>query len=307
MPAPTAGYASCVAQIDDMRIFAAVVEAGGFRAAAQRVALPASTVSDVVRRLEDTLGVRLLHRNTRSVMPTDAGRTLLAGINPAFDLIDRAVAALHDTADEPVGRLRLTVAGIVARYILPPILARFMLAHPRIEVEVSSDDRVVDIVDAGFDAAIRYQERVARNMAAVPVGPLRQRYVAAAAPGYIARSGVPDDPASLSAHRLIGHRLSGGAIVAWEFQRGRQRKQVTPAGALVSPSIDIRVAAAIAGVGIIYTFDEVLRASLDAGTLVPLLEDWSIAFSGPVLCYHDDRHMPAPLRAFLDFLQSDVG
>ena len=290
--------------LDDMKVFAAVARAGGFRPAAQQLGLPASTVSDVVRRLEERLGVRLLNRSTRSVMPTDAGRRLLEGLTPAFDLIDQALGGLHDAAARPAGPLRLTVAEIVARYVLPQILPDFLNAFPDIDVEVVADNGVVDIVEAGFDAAIRYEERIAADMVALPIGPRRQRFVAAAAPAYLAAHGRPDHPKALTAHRLIGHRLTSGAMVAWEFEQGRRTQRISPLGPLISGSIELRVAAAVAGAGVIYTFEEVLRPALEAGALVPLLEDWWQSFPGPFLCYHGGRHAPGPLKAFIAHIQA---
>jgi DNA-binding transcriptional LysR family regulator len=290
--------------VDEIRVFVAVVEAGGFRSAAERLGMPASTVSDVVRRLEEKLDLRLLNRSTRSVRPTDAGQRLLAGVKPAFDLIDEAVNGLNDDAASPKGSLRLSVAGIAARYILPRLLPDFLIACPDVQVEVVVDERVVDIVEGGFDAAIRFEERVAADMVAIPVGPPIQRLVAAAAPAYLARHGVPRHPKELSNHRLIGHRLPTGSMVVWEFGRGRRLVRITPAGPLVTSSIELRVATAAAGAGLIYTFEDVLRPQLEAGALVPVLEPWWQTFPGPLLCYHGDRRVPAPLKAFLAHIEA---
>ncbi len=292
--------------LDDMKLFAAVAETGGFRRAAQRLGLPASTVSDVVRRLEESLGLRLLNRSTRGVMPTDAGRRLLVGLNPAFELIEKTLNGLSDDAQRPAGPLRLTVSAIVARYVLPEMLPDFLNRCPEVEVEVVVDNEVVNIIDGGFDAAIRFEERVAGDMVAIPIGPRRQRYVAAAAPSYLASHGRPEHPKDLSGHRLIGHRLATGAMVVWEFGQGRRKVRVTPGGPLITSSIELRVAAAMAGSGLIYTFEDVLRPQLDAGGLVPVLEPWWQSFPGPFLCYHGDRHVPAPLRAFLAHIQASA-
>jgi len=292
--------------IDDLKLFAAVVEAGGFRPAAQHLGLPASTVSDVVRRLEERLGLRLLNRSIRSVNPTDAGRRLIAGLRPAFDLIDQALSDLHEDAGRPVGPLRLTAPGIVARYILPRILPDFLNACPEVHVEVVVDEDVVDVIEGGFDAAIRFEERVAIDMVATPIGPRRQRFVAAAAPAYLARHGRPEHPKDLSNHRLIGHRLSTRAMVVWEFGQGRRTARITPSGPLITSSIELRVAAAVAGAGMIYTFEDVLRPQLEAGALVPVLEAWWQSFPGPFLCYHGDRHTPGPLRAFIAHVQAHL-
>ena len=293
--------------LDDLKLFAAVVEAGGFRPAAQNLSLAASTISDVVRRLEERLGLRLLNRSTRGIMPTDAGRRLLDGLGPAFELIDEALTGLHDDVDHPAGRLRLTVPAIVARYVLPKVLPGYLSAFPDVQVEVSVDNEVVDIIDSGFDAAIRYEERVAVDMVATPIGPKRQRYVAAAAPAYLEVYGRPVHPNDLSGHRLIGHRLGNGALVVWEFERGRRRFRIKPEGALVTSSIELRVAAAVAGTGLIYTFEDVLRPSLDDGALVPVMEPWWQSFPGPLLCYHGDRRVPAPLRALIAHIEAQSG
>ena len=289
--------------IDDLKLFAAVVDAGGFRPAAQRLGLPASTVSDVVRRLEERIGLRLLNRSTRSVMPTDAGRRLIAALKPAFHMIDQALGGLHDDAESPVGPLRLTAPGIVARYVLPRIMPDFLNACPQVQVEVVVDEDVVDVVEGGFDAAIRFEERIAIDMVAMPIGPRRQRYIAAAAPAYLAIHGRPEHPKDLARHRLIGHRLPTQAMVVWEFGRGRRTVRITPAGPLVTSSIELRVAAATAGAGLIYTFEDVLRPQLEAGALTPVLEPWWQSFSGPYLCYHGGRHVPGPLQAFIAYIQ----
>jgi len=291
--------------IDDLKLFAAVVDAGGFRPAAQRLGLPASTVSDVVRRLEERLGLRLLNRSTRSVMPTDAGRRLIAGLRPAFALIDQAISGLQEDAGRPAGPLRLTAPGVVARYILPRLLPDFLNACPDVHVEVVVDEDVVDVIGGGFDAAIRFEERVAVDMVATPIGPPLQRYVAAAAPAYLAVHGRPDHPNDLASHRLIGHRLSSGAMVVWEFGQGRRTVRVTPSGPLITSSIELRVAAAVAGAGMIYTFEDVLHPQLEAGALVPVMDAWWQSFPGPLLCYHGGRHMLGPLRAFIAHVQAN--
>ena len=290
--------------LDDLKVFAAVAQARGFRPAAQRLGLPASTVSDVVRRLEERLGLPLLNRSTRSVMPTEAGRRLLAGLAPALELIEEAVQGLRDNQALPAGSLRLTAPGVVARYVLPRIVPAFLNACPGVQLEVSVSEEVVDLVQGGFDAAIRYEERVAADMVAVSIGPRRQRMVAAAAPAYLLHHGLPNHPEDLSRHRLIGHRLPTGAMVAWEFEQGRRTVRVTPSGPLTTSSIELRVAAAVAGAGLIYTFEEVLEPSLAMGTLTPVLEGWWQSFPGPFLCHHGDRRTPGPLRAFLAHLQA---
>ena len=293
--------------LSHVALFAAVVDAGGFRVAAQRRGLSASSVSDSIRRLEAELGVRLLNRTTRSVTPTEAGARLLERLRPALDAIDAAFNDLDDHARQPVGSLRLNVPVPTARFVLPQLIPAFLARYPGVSVEVTMDNTHIDIVAAGYDAGVRYEESLARDMIAVPIGPRRQRFAAAAAPGYLAAHGTPVHPRDLLAHRLIGHRFESGKLAVWEFEQDGATIRVPPQGPLLSSSHDLEVGAAVAGVGIIYTFEEHLRPALDRGALVPVLEDWWQVFDGAYLYYNDRRHMPAPLRAFVDFLKETAG
>ena len=289
--------------LGDVALFAAVVEAGGFRVAAQQRGLSASSLSDSIRRLERDLGVRLLHRTTRSVTPTEAGARLLTRLRPALAEIDAAVNDLDDGA-RPLGTLRLNVPVPTARFVLPQLIPAFLARHPGINVEVTMDNTFVDILAAGYDAGVRYGEDLARDMIAVPIGPRRQRFVAAAAPAYLDAHGVPTHPRDLLAHRLIGHRFESGKVGVWEFERDGVTVRVPPQGPLLSSSHDLEVGAAVQGVGVIYTFEEHLRPALDRGELQPVLADWWQRFDGPFLYYHDRRLVPAPLRAFVEFLKA---
>ncbi|WP_420963114.1 LysR substrate-binding domain-containing protein [Brucella sp. IR073] len=291
----------------DISNFIAVVDAGGFRVAAQIKRINASTLSDSIKRLEADLGVRLLNRTTRSITPTEAGTRLLERVKPAFAEIEAAVNDLHDDASRPVGTLRLNVPVPVARHILPKIIPGFMEKYPGVNVDVVMENDFTDVIGRGFDAGVRYEESIAKDMIAVPIGPRRQRFVAAASPVYLARHGTPEDPRALASHRLIGNRFPSGAVGTWEFERGDEVLRIVPAGPLVSSSIDLQIAGALAGAGIIYTFEEYVHPHFDTGALVPVLEEWWQAFSGPYLYYPSRRHMPSPLRAFVDYLWTARG
>ncbi|WP_066589768.1 LysR family transcriptional regulator [Sphingomonas pruni] len=291
--------------LDDFAQFAAVAEAGGFRAAAQARNLSASSLSEAVRRLEGDLGVRLLNRTTRSVTPTEAGRRLLDRLTPALAELAHAADELAAESGRTTGTLRLNVPGIVARHVLPPIAARFLAAHPGVRLEISAQDDFVDILAAGFDAGIRYEESIDRDMIAVPIGPRRQRFVCVAAPAYLERHGTPRHPRDLSAHQRIGHRFASGRMIVWDFERGGRRYRLAPEGPLVSNSIEMATAAAVAGLGIATGFHEFFAAELARGSLVEILADWMEPFPGPSLYYHSRRLMPAPLRAFIDFIRTD--
>ena len=291
--------------LSDLKAFVAVTAARGFRNAAATGGVSASSLSEAVRRLEQQLGVRLLNRTTRSVTPTEAGQRLFERLAPAFGEISTALDAINVFRDSPTGKLRLNVPSIAAREVLPALLSRFLAEHPGITVEVASNDTFIDILAAGFDAGIRYDERVERDMIAVPIGPSMQRFIAAASPAYLKQHGEPKHPDELVRHACIGHRFESGVLAVWEFTRGEESVRIVPNGPLVASVIEIQRRAAVDGLGIVYSFDEFLRPALDDGTLVPILPDWWQSFTGPRLYYASREHMPAPLRAFVDFVLRD--
>ncbi|OWJ65493.1 LysR family transcriptional regulator [Inquilinus limosus] len=293
--------------LSDLDAFVAVARARSFRGAAGLRGVSASSLSDALRRLEARLGVRLLNRTTRSVTPTGAGERLLERLGPALGEIAGALDAVTSVRDSPAGTLRLNVPSIVARHILPPIACRFLATHPGIRLEVVGDDSFVDVLAEGFDAGIRYEERIERDMIAVPVGPRTQRFVIAAAPAYLAARGRPRHPNDLLDHACIRHRFPSGRVAPWEFERDGRVIRISPEGPLIATSIEMELAAATAGLGLISMFEEALRPDLDSGALVPVMEEWWQPFSGPFLYYPSRTHMPAPLRAFVDFIQADRG
>jgi DNA-binding transcriptional LysR family regulator len=287
----------------DLDAFTAVARQRSFRGAANVRGVSASTLSEAVRRLEARLGVRLLNRTTRSVTPTEAGARLLERLVPALGEVGAALDAVNSFRDSPTGTLRLNVPTIVAREILPPIAASFLKAHPGITLEVATEDTYIDVLAAGFDAGIRYDERLEQDMIAVPIGPRVQRFVVGAAPSYLAAHGRPQHPSDLLQHACIRHRFPSGASLPWEFERNGEVVRVSPTGPLVAMTIELELGAAIAGLGVIASFEELLAPALASGALEPVLEDWCQSFSGPFLYYASRRHMPAPLRAFIDFVK----
>jgi DNA-binding transcriptional LysR family regulator len=291
-------------ELTDLDAFAAVAQRRSFRGAAALRATSASTLSEAVQRLEDRLGVRLLNRTTRSVTPTDAGAKLLERLSPALREISAAVEAINDLRDSPVGTLRLNVPGSVASLVLPGILPTFMRLHPGISVEVATEESFVDVVARGFDAGIRYEERLEQDMVAVPIGPRFQRFALGASAAYVAARGRPEGPRDLMEHACIRHRFPSGVTQPWEFERGTEVIRIVPVGTLVAGSIDIERAAAVAGMGLVYSFEEWLAPAFASGALMPLLSDWWPRFSGPLLYFPSRSHMPGPLRAFVDFIKS---
>jgi DNA-binding transcriptional LysR family regulator len=293
--------------LGDLTAFVAVARAGGFREGAKASNTSASSLSEAVRRLEVRLGVRLLHRTTRSVAPTEAGARLLERLGPALSEVESALDVVNAFRDRPAGTLRLNVPVVAARLVLPSIVPHFLAAYPDIRLEVIADDSFVDVLAAGCDAGIRYEERLEKDMVAISIGPRRQRFATAASPAYLERRGRPSHPRELLGHACLLGRFSSGSMTTWEFERDGEVVRVDPSGPLlvsVGAATDLAVEAALAGTGIICLFEEWLRPHLDSGALEPVLEPWWQDFSGPFLYYPGSRHLPAPLRAFVDFIKA---
>jgi DNA-binding transcriptional LysR family regulator len=295
-------------ELDDLSAFAAVARAGGFREAARASRSSASALSEAVRRLEERMGVRLLNRTTRSVAPTEAGARLFERLAPALSELESALDAVNAFRDRPAGTLRLNVPANVARSVLPRIIVPFLQNFPDIRMEITAEDSFVDLLAAGADAGIRYDERLEQDMIAVPIGPRIQRFAAAASPAYLDARGRPEHPRDLLNHNCLRTRFSGGSVVPYEFEKDGEIVRVDPPSRLiVRPGAvgDLLVSCAIAGLGIVNSFDDLLRPHFETGALEPVLEPWWESFSGPFLYYPGRRHLPAPLRAFVDFVKQE--
>ncbi len=296
--------------VGDLSSFVAVARTGGFRDAARATGASASKLSEAVRRLETRLGVRLLNRTTRSVAPTEAGARLIESRAPALAEVDAALDAVNAFRERPAGTLRLNVPASVARVVLPPIVAPFLKAFPDIRLEVVAEDSFVDVLAAGCDAGVRYDERLEQDMVAAPIGPRIERFAAAAAPSYIEAHGRPEHPRDLLEHRCLRGQFSSGAKPVWEFERDGDVVRADPAAALISQpgaASDLLISASVEGLGVIYLFEDWLRPAIDSGALVLVLESWWPSFSGPFLYFPSRRLMPAPLLAFVDFIKDREG
>jgi len=294
--------------LGDLNAFVAVARAGGFRDGARASGGSASGLSDAVRRLEAQLGVRLLNRTTRSVQPTEAGARLLERLGPALTEVRAALDVVNGFRDRPAGTLRLNVPVSAARLVLPAIVPAFLAAFPEIRLEVIAEESFVDILAAGCDAGIRYDERLEQDMIAVPIGPRVQRFAAGASAAYLERRGRPQHPRDLLTHACLRGRFPSGAMTTpWEFERDGEIVRVEPDGPLlvsVGGATDLVVESAIAGAGVIYMFEDWLRPRFARGELEPILEPWWQRFAGPYLYYPGRRLVPAPLRAFIDFIRT---
>lgn len=292
--------------LGDLEIFVAVARAGGFREAARARGASASGLSEAVRRLESKLGIRLLNRTTRSVVPTEAGERLLARLGPALTEVETALDVVNLFRERPAGTLKLNVPVSAARLVLPAIVPPFLAAFPDIRLEVITEESFVDVLAAGCDAGIRYGERLEQDMIAVPIGPRTQRFAAAASPAYLERRGRPRHPSELLSHSCLASRFPSGAMTIWEFERAGEAIRIEPSGPLIvraGGASDLAVAAAIAGAGIVCLFEDWLRPHLESGALQPVLEPWWQSFPGPFLYYPGRRLVPAPLRALIEFIR----
>lgn len=294
--------------LGDLNAFLAVARAGGFRDGARVSGGSASGLSDAVRRLEAQLGVRLLNRTTRSVLPTEAGQGLLDRLSPALTEVEAALDFASGFRDRPAGTLKLNVPVSAARLVLPRIIPGFLAAYPDIRLEIMTDESFVDVIAAGCDAGIRYDERLEQDMIALPIGPRIQRFASAASSAYLNRRGRPEHPRDLLIHDCIRGRFASGALIVWEFEKDGEVVKVDPNGPLmVQPGggSDLAVDAAIAGTGIISLFEDWLRPFFERGVLEPILKPWWVQFSGPFLYYPGRRLVPAPLRAFIDYIKEN--
>jgi DNA-binding transcriptional LysR family regulator len=289
--------------LSDLEAFAAVARHRSFRRAATERGVSASLLSQTVRKLEDRLGVQLLHRTTRSVAPTQAGELLLAGLEPALSGIAAAVERVNGLRERPSGRLRINAPTPVAHLSLGPMLAGFLALYPDVNVEIVADSAFVDIVSQGFDAGVRFGEDLAQDVVAVPLHSPRQRVVVAS-PMYLSTAGTPNTPHDLLHHKRVAHRFPGGAIYEWVFSQDGHSVNVMPQGPLTVNDPIVALQAAIDGIGLVWTFEEYARPYTAVGALTEVLSDWRAPPLAPFLYFSSRRNMPAPLRAFIDYIRA---
>ena len=289
-----------------LRAFVAVAEVLNFTRAAEKLGVSSSALSQMVRGLEERVGVRLLHRNTRNVSLTEAGDRLLQRVRPAVQELAAAIGQTSELREHPAGILRIHCFRTAADLFLRPLLRSFHDTYPEIVLDITLDDEVVDVVASGYDAAIRIGEVIEQDMVAVRLGPdLRQ--IAVASPDYLTRHGVPQHPRDLVSHRCIGWRWPGHEIpYKWEFLEDGKWFEVTVEGPIITNSKEFAVQAALEGLGIAFPTQQLSSAHVAAGRLVCLLEPWSAPFPGFFLCYPSQRQMAPALRAFIDAIRAKV-
>ena len=279
-------------ELGNLAMFLAVAEERSFTKAAAKLGISQSALSHTMRRLEAKLGLRLLTRTTRSVALTDAGERLIATLRPALEAIDDKLASLTALRERPAGTVRITSSAHAARAVLWPVIDRLTAEHPDINVEVSIESGLIDIVSGRFDAGVRLGERLDQDMVAVPISP-KLRMAAFAAPSYLERHGTPLTPYDLATHNCINLRMAtSGGLYAWEFERDGKELKVRTEGQLVFNDADLIVAAALAGRGIAFTIEGHVDHHFASGALVRVLEDWCEPFDGYYL-YYPSRRQPS--------------
>ena len=276
----------------DLVAFLAVAEERSFTQAAAKLGTSQSSVSHTVRRLEARLGVRLLSRSTRSVVPTAAGEELIATLKPALEDIDSKIGALGELREKPAGLVRITTSRHAAQTVLLPALSGLMAAYPDIHVELDLDAALVDIVADRFDAGVRLGEQLANEMIAVRIGPeLRQAVVGS--PDYFKRNAIPRSPQDLTVHRCINVRLpTRGGLYAWEFSRGGRDVNVRVEGPMIVNDSIVALDAAMQGIGLAFLMEDLVAPAIAEGHLIRVLEDWCEPFAGYHL-YYPSRRQPS--------------
>ncbi len=288
----------------ELSTFLAIAEHRSFRHAADVLGVTPSALSHALRGIEERLGLRLFNRTTRSVALTEAGEQLYRRIRPAFRDIADALEDLNNFRGAPAGTLRLNAGRAAARIVLMPLLAGFAAAYPQVRVEVVCDNSLGDMVGQGFDAGVRFGEKLAADMIAVPIGG-RQRSAVVGAPGYFARWPRPAHPTALRGMPCIRYRFDSGAYYAWEFERDGVELAIEVDGPVTLGDQDIMLEPALDGAGLAYLFEAQLGDLVAQGRLVRALEEWCPYYPGFYLYYPSRRQLPSALRAFVDFIRGD--
>jgi len=290
------------ASLAELDAVIAVSRRGNFRAAALELGMSSSALSHAVAGLEARLGVRLFNRTTRSVSLSAAGEQFVAQVAPALLQIRDAMEGVNVHRDTPAGTLRINTSVGAARIILTPLILEYLRRYPEMKVDLVTEGRLIDIVVDGYDAGIRIQEAVPRDMIAIPIGgPVRS--VVVGSPAYFEGRSRPQTPGDLLAHECVRARMASGAIYHWEFERRGEQMQIDVPGALALDEMTLLLEAVRAGVGIGYLSEWHVADDVEAGRLIQVLDDWTPAYPGLALYYPGRRHVPAGLRAFIGLIR----
>ena len=284
----------------------AIVRCGSFRAAAVELGLSTTAISNAVGKLERELSVRLFNRTTRSVSLTDAGRNFVDQVAPAVATLHDAMLAASAQQESPSGTIRINAFPTAAREILALLLLPFLRRYPQVHVDLVTEGRIVDIVAEGFDLGLRSAELVPSDMIAIPVGPPR-RFAVVASPAYLEAHGMPETPPDLMRHRCLRIRLPNGALHRWQFERDGQPFQIDVEGPITLDEASLARIAVLEHVGIGYFMESDVRADLEAGRMVRLLEDWTPPLERLCLYYPNRRNASAAFKALIEMARRTFG
>jgi DNA-binding transcriptional LysR family regulator len=295
--------------LHDIDAVVAIAGRASFRAAALDLGMSTTALSSAIAKLEASLGVRLLNRTTRSVSLTDAGRVFVDQVGPALKDIQSAMEAVRSQQATPSGTLRINAFATAAREILSPLILEFLRRYPQVHVDLVTEGRLVDIVAEGFDLGVRVADLVPSDIIAISLG-LPQRYAVVGSPAYFEAHGRPRAPPDLLAHRCIRVRLPNGVLFRWQFEQGGKTAQIDVSGPITLDEASLARSAALEGIGLGFFMEQDVRAEIDAGRLVRVLEDWTPPFDGLCLYYPGRRNPSAAHKAFIGLareLSADPG
>lgn len=289
--------------LDLLKLFVAVAEERNFRAAADRLGLTRSAVSQGVRRLEDNCGTALFQRTTRSVRLTEIGQVLFEKVSGPLMEVQSALTGIAEEAG-PRGHLKIAVTSIAERFLSGPLIASFAVSYPDVTIDITVTDDEFDIVAAGFDAGVRLGEVIEQDMIAVAVTG-EQREVVVAAPAYLEKNSVPQHPSELVKHTCIGWRPNPNvAPYRWEFEQDGQAFSVSVNPQITTNDLLLMIRTAVAGAGFTFAPEETFRPYIERGELVPVLTEYLPSFPGFYLYYPNRANLPPKLRALVDHVMS---
>ncbi|MBB4231725.1 LysR family transcriptional regulator [Rhizobium mongolense] len=291
-------------ELSELAAFAAVARHRSFRKAGEERGVTASAVSHAVLNLEDRIGVRLLNRTTRSVSLTEAGELLMSHLDPAFGEITAALDALNRFRDTPFGKVKINVPNSIAPFVIGRVIGPLLEKNPNLQLEISATDRLIDIVEEGFDGGIRFGERVTEGMIALRIKP-RLRLVVVGSPAYFERRPKPVTPHDLKRHLCIQNMFPSGARYPWDFEKDGQAITFHPAGPLSLDDHELMTQAALGGVALAYVWEDRVEKIIAAGELIQVLDDWCQPEEPLYLYYPSRRHMPAGFRAVIEAMKAE--
>jgi DNA-binding transcriptional LysR family regulator len=286
----------------ELTAFTAIARRGSFRAAAEELGVSPSTLSHMMRGLEERLALRLFNRTTRSVATTEAGRRLLASLTPLLTGLDEALTDIRSLHDRPNGTVRINASTGGGELLMRRIIPTFLARHDEVQVDLVIDGRWVDVIAEGFDIGVRLGEAVPQDMIAVPFGP-EERFVVVATPDYLARHGTPLAPDDLLRHRCTRFRLPSGKMYRWEFEHRGQELAIDVPGPLIVDNMRSVLDATLSGSVVGFVQIEMARDAIARGDLVLLLDDWTPPFAGQHIYYPSRRLLPSAVRAFVDVVR----